>query len=163
MSRTARSEKGLKLATIAVSMRPAWRTTRSARDASFQNPRPYTLSSTMVRKLAGSASKTSPSVGMRSPARPCTSSCFSSASERRAAGPVPLVVRSSPGSCKTTTSPSRDSRTSSSTPSAPASTAARNAATVFSGAADVSPRCAMISGRPRSDAGRIHPSCITIP
>ena len=73
----------------------------------------------------------------------------SSAAVRAATGPVALVVRSSVGSCTTTGTPSADRCTSSSSPSAPARRPSSKAASVFSGASALPPRCANTRGRPR--------------
>jgi hypothetical protein len=91
------------------------------------------------------------SVGMRSPAnagpyQPPASSRISSARSCALTSPVPSVVRASVSSWMSTGTPSRLSMTSNSTMRKPAAAPARIAASVFSGAADPPPRCAIHRG-----------------
>ena len=90
-----------------------------------------------------------PCAANRYPASTRASSRASSAST----APGRSVVRSSVASWWTTTTPSRDTRTSSSIPSAPSASPLSNAAIVFSGASAAPPRCAKTSGRGDSKKG----------
>ena len=73
--------------------------------------------------------------------RPVTSSAASSAAVRALTAPDPVVVRSRSASCRITGTPSAVGWVSASTHAAPASQAARNAGSVFSGTRADAPRC----------------------
>jgi hypothetical protein len=107
------------------------------------------------------ARSSAPSVGIRVPANRCASqlpasSCRTSDRLKDPTGSVArpgntratFVVLANVVSCTTISRPSEVRCTSNSTRSAPAEAAARMAGSVFSGAAPLSPRCAITKARP---------------